>query len=120
MKYLRFVLLVAIIAMPAPFVRADEPPAHAMYVIPSWGDITLVYGPGTDPAMDTEQAMENMFRHWKGRGFTGVFLRTDLSQIPPGEIVRHPAKSQSNPALANFWHLVDEILAKCDPHTAAR
>jgi hypothetical protein len=117
MKYLSFILLLSIAAS---VVRAGTPQAEPVrYIIPSWGDVTLVHGPGTDPAMDTEQAMENMFRHWKARGFTGVFLRTDLNQIPPGKIIRHPAATQPNPALANFWHIVDEILERCDPHMAA-
>lgn len=89
-------------------------------LIPSWGDMTLVYGPGTDPAMDTPEAMANMVKHWKGRGFTGVYLRTDLTQFPPGTVIRHTAKKQDNPGLAVFWHLVDEILEKADPHHSAR
>jgi len=70
--------------------------------------------------MDSEQAMENTFRHWKGRGMTGVFLRTDLSQAIPGQIIRHPGKNNSNSALAVFWHLIDVAMEKSDPHIAAR
>ena len=51
--------------------RAEaESPPYKKNLIPSWGDLCLVYGPGTDASMDTDQAMENMVRHWKGRGFT--------------------------------------------------
>src|SRR5688572_21147235 len=54
-----------------------------LYAITSWGDIVAIYGPGTDPAMDTPQALENMINHWKARGYTGVNMRTDLGQIDP-------------------------------------
>ena len=95
-------------------------PGPKMNLIPSWGDMTLVYGPGTDAAMDTAEAMEAMVKHWKGRGFTGVYLRSDLDQFPPGEVIRHSGKLQTNPGLAVYWHIVDEIMAKADPHTTIR
>jgi len=116
MKTILFLVSIAFCAIHAS--AADGP--KSMYVIPSWGDIALVHGPGTDVAMDSEQAMENTLRHWKGRGFTGVFLRTDLIHMPPGSIIRHPASTQPNPRLAVFWHTIDEILARCDPQMAAR
>ncbi len=100
-------------------VEAGAPP-YKKNLIPSWGDICLVYGPGTDASMDTDQAMSNMVRHWQARGFTGVYLRTDLSQFPPGSIIRHEANTQSNPTLAVVWHLIDEVLARNDPHTSLR
>ena len=117
--FLATVLPVALAAV-AGVASAADAPRHEMNVIPSWGDMTLVYGPGTDPAMDTPEAMANMVKHWKGRGFTGVYLRTDLTQFPPGSVIRHPPKKQDNPGLAVFWHLVDEILEKADPHMSAR
>ena len=116
---MRYSFLIMMVAFAAGRAVADAP-APDRNIIPSWGDITLVYGPGTDAAMDTPQAMENMVRHWKGRGFTGVYLRTDLSQFPPGAIIRHPAKTQENAGLALFWHLVDVIMAEADPHESAR
>ena len=97
-----------------------ESPLPKRNLIPSWGDICLVYGPGTDASMDTEQAIENTVRHWKGRGFTGVYLRTDLSQFLPGSIIRHPANTQSSPTLAVAWHIIDEVMAKNDPHVSMR
>ncbi len=89
-------------------------------LIPSWGDITLVHGPGTDAAMDTPQAMDNIVKYWKGRGFTGVYLRSDLDQFPPGTVIRHQSKLQTNAGLAVMWKLVDEIMAKADPHESMR
>lgn len=102
-------------------LAAEKAPKTApeMNVIASWGDLTLVYGPGTDPSMDTDQAMENAFTHWKGRGFTGIYLRTDLAQAPAGAIVRHPGATQTNPVLSLAWHLIDELMEKTDPHAAA-
>jgi hypothetical protein len=35
-----------------------------LYTIPSWGDFAVVYANGTDPAMDSPEGMENMFRFW--------------------------------------------------------
>jgi hypothetical protein len=90
------------------------------YMIPSWGDVTLVHGPGTDPAMDSQEAFDRLFAYWKARGFTGVFLRTDLVHMLPGSIVQHPRDERGNPTLAVFWHIVDEIMEKCDPQVAAR
>jgi hypothetical protein len=115
---LAVVAVAIVLALAASRLGAETPPAR--YVIPSWGDLTLVYGPGTDPAMDTAGAMERSFVHWQGRGFTGVFLRTDLSQCPPGSIIRNPTATQSNPELAVAWRLIDDIMERSDPHAAAR
>lgn len=93
---------------------------YEMNLIPSWGDIVLVHGPGTDASMDSPQAIENVVRHWKGRGFTGVYLRSDLDQFPPGEVIRHKGKLQTNPGLAVMWRIVDEVMAKADPHESMR
>jgi len=90
----------------------------SLYVIPSWGDMAIVYGPGTAAAMDSPGAIEAMVRHWQGRGFTGVFLRSDLGQFPPGAIVRNSARRQDNPGLARSWQLIDEIMATADLHRA--
>ena len=85
------------------------------FVVPSWGDIAWNYGPGTDPAMDTPQALESMFRHWKGRGFTGIYLRTDLIQLDPGMIRRNPPKKR-DPRYDVIWNSIDEISARFDVH----
>ena len=42
--------------------------------------------------------MENMFRIWQGRGYAGVFLRSDLQQFEP--FVRRNPREQMNPGLA--------------------
>ncbi|MBM4087414.1 MAG: hypothetical protein FJ272_21690, partial [Planctomycetes bacterium] len=87
--------------------------------IPSWGDYVCAFGPGTDPAMDSPEAVENMIRHWIGRGFTGVYLRTDLAQLDPSMIRRNPVR-QPNPRLAGFWHFVDEVMERFDVHEVAQ
>lgn len=89
-----------------------------LYAIPSWGDMTLVYGPGTDAAMDTPQAMENMFRYWKGRGFSGVFLRSDLQQMDA--FVRRNPRVQMNPGLALLWHDIDKQALTHDYYQSAQ
>jgi hypothetical protein len=116
MRTASLILALAIVCAP---VRAEAPP-YEMNLIPSWGDIVLVHGPGTDACMDTPQAMENIVKHWKGRGFSGVYLRSDLDQFPPGEVIRHKGKLQTNPGLAVFWGIVDEVMAKADPHKSMR
>lgn len=46
-------------------------------VIVGWGDNRAVYGPGTDPALDSEEAVRAMVRRWKAQGYTGIYFRTD-------------------------------------------
>jgi len=58
--------------------------------------------------MDTPQALENMIKHWKGRGFTGVYLRTDLAQLDPSMIRRNPPVKR-DPRLAVIWNYIDEV-----------
>ena len=121
MRKIKVIGLGLVLAVVSACGRPPPPaPGPKMNLIPSWGDMTLVYGPGTDAAMDTAEAMEAMVKHWKGRGFTGVYLRSDLDQFPPGEVIRHSGKLQTNPGLAVYWHIVDEIMAKADPHTTIR
>jgi hypothetical protein len=84
-------------------------------VVPSWGDIVWLYGPGTDPAMDTPQALENMFKHWQARGFTGINLRTDLIQLDPGMIRRNPP-TKRNPKYDVIWKYIDEVSQRFDVH----
>lgn len=113
-------LVIFLSACVATSCAAKDDPKVIRNLIPSWGDITLVHGPGTDAAMDTPQAMDNIVKYWKGRGFTGVYLRADLDQFPPGTIIRHTGKLQTNAGLAVMWKLVDEIMAKADPHESMR
>lgn len=115
MKTLTLSLMLLTFALP---VTAEEPKSERN-VIPSWGDMTIVHGPGTFPAMDSPEAMRNMIRHWKGRGFTGVYLRSDLNQFLPGSVIRHNRQSQPEAALAVMWQIVDEIMERSDPHLAA-
>ena len=94
-------------------------PNYKMNVIPSWGDMVIVYAAGTDPAMDSPEAIENMIKHWKGRGFTGVYLRTDLAQIEP-LIYRNSKEEQPNSRLAVMWNRVDEVMAEFDVHVVTQ
>lgn len=95
-----------------------EEAAPKLFTIPSWGDFAVVYANGTDPAMDSPEGMENMFKFWKARGFTGVFLRSDLQQYDPF-VIRH-GKSQMNPALAMMWRHIDKLGERFDYFTAAQ
>ena len=89
---------------------------YEMNTIPSWGDIAIVHGRGTDAAMDSPEAIANIIKHWKGRGFTGVYLRTDLVQLDPNELIRNSEKEQENPRLAVLWKWIDVITAQIDIH----
>lgn len=98
-------------------LAAEEPPAK-LYTIPSWGDYAVVYSNGLDPAMDSPRTMENMFSFWKGRGYTGVFIRSDLQQYAPF-IVRNP-RAQMNPPLALMWKHIDNLAERFDYFEAAQ
>ncbi len=87
-----------------------------MNVIPSWGDVTIVHGRGTDAAMDSPQAIANIIKHWQGRGFTGVYLRTDLKQYDPEQLMRNSQDKQENARLDVIWKYVDSIMDKFDVH----
>ena len=98
-----------------------EPPASPLRIVnPSWGDITLVYGPGVDVAMDSPEGMSRLFAHWQKRGFRGVHLRSDLQQYPPGFVRRHGGRTQPDPRLAVFWKTIDDMMERFDPHVSAR
>ena len=88
---------------------------YKMEVVPSWGDMVCVWADGVDPAMDSPQAIENMIKHWKGRGFSGVHLRTDLQQFEP-YVRRNPLKEHESPTLAMLWKHVDDVMEKFNVH----
>ena len=64
--------------------------AYLNNAIVSWGDNSFVYGRGTDSAMDTPEGIARLMARWKGRGYTGVYWRTDLSWLDPNQLVYHP------------------------------
>lgn len=125
MKRSHFLLASAVLALvsAAPIAAADEtgvPPR--LYAIGSWGDLLHVYGPGTDPSMDTPQAMENMIKQWKGRGYAGVYMRTDLGQID-ALIRRNPITAttqasqgtgNSDPRLSWLYKYIDRVQTDFD------
>ena len=85
------------------------------YLVPSWGDLVWVYGPGTDPAIDTPEALEKMFKLWQARGYTGINLRTDLAQLDPSMIRRNPPKMR-NPKYDVIWKYIDSVSDRFDVH----
>src|SRR5438270_13944461 len=80
------------------------------YILPSWGDIVYCYGPGVDPALDSPEAFEHMINYWKGRGFEGVFLRTDLGQLDPATFRRNLLAQRQNPREAVALKYIDEVM----------
>ncbi len=109
--------LVASLGLALVAAQAEESPDRR-YLIPSWGDYAAVYANGIDPAMDSPEAMERMFRLWKARGFTGVFLRSDLQQYAP--FVTHNARVQMNAPLALMWRHIDRLAERFDYFAAAQ
>ena len=59
-----------------------------------------------------------MFARWKARGFTGVFLRSDLQQYEP--FVQRNPRVQMNPPLALMWRHIDELGKRFDYFEAAQ
>jgi hypothetical protein len=57
----------------------------------SWGDNVAVYGPGTDPALDSPAGIQRMMQRLRGRGYTGVYMRTDIPQFDPAAILLYEA-----------------------------
>jgi len=114
---MRTALVLVVISM-AP-LGADATSSYSSNVVPSWGDSLVAYGPGTDPAMDTPEALQHMIVHWKGRGYTGLYLRTDLEQLGP-ELVRLNPIQQPNPRLAWMWQHTDKVAASFDLHGLAQ
>ncbi len=106
-----FIILLTITAS----VRAQDA-VQRDYILPSWGDIVCTYGPGVDPALDSPQAFEHMIKYWKGRGFKGVYLRTDLAQLDPTTFRRNATGTQENARLAVAWKYIDEVMARFDVH----
>ncbi|HJN18899.1 MAG TPA: hypothetical protein QGH10_25590, partial [Armatimonadota bacterium] len=112
------IALMVVLLMTTPG-SADPEAAYDNMVVPSWGDSLVAYGPGTDPAMDTPDALRNMIKHWKGRGYTGLLLRTDLVQLGPEHVHLNPV-AHPNPRLAWFWRHTDEIAESFDLHGLAQ
>jgi formylglycine-generating enzyme required for sulfatase activity len=65
----------------------------------SWGDNVLVYGNGTDSAFDNPAGIARMMARLKGRGYTGVYMRTDIPQFDPAQIIINTNRV-SNPMIA--------------------
>ena len=91
---------------------------YSTYIIPSWGDLAVAY-PETDPGMSTPEAVEKMIKHWKGRGYTGVFMRTDLAQFDPNAFRRNQISQTSVPYLVAMWRGIDQIQNQFNYYTVA-
>ncbi len=102
----------------AGLARGENLPESKRYAWISWGDIMWLYGPGTDPAMDTPEALEKTIKHWKKRGFSGVHLRTDLQQIAP--FIQHHPKKDLQPSAAVLLKSVDDVMASFDIHATGQ
>jgi hypothetical protein len=91
---------------------------YELNIIPSWGDQVWVHGPGTDAAMDSPETMENMIKHYKGRGFTGLYLRTDLAQVQP--FIYYHDLGKLTPHGAIYRKILDDMMAEFDVHVTAQ
>lgn len=123
-SYFQLFVVIVFIGLLTDPVTADRAEAPDNFAVSSWGDMMWVYGPGTYPSMDTPEMLEKMIEHWKGRGFTGITMRTDLGQMEPF-IRRNPIPDNkemaassgiSNPRVASLLHYVDEAMERFDVH----
>lgn len=80
------------------------------WAIPSWGDVVICYGPGTDASMDSPEALEKTIKRWQARGLNGVTLRSDLADFEP-MISRNNSKEQ-NPRLQLVLDFIDRVAEK--------
>lgn len=78
------IVVLCVLAL-VPVASSADPPVEYHTMI-SWGDQIIVCGPGTDAAMDSPQAITNMMKRLKGRGFTGIAWRADLADYAPGAL----------------------------------
>jgi len=111
-------LVLYCVLLSAGLVSGENSPESKRYAWISWGDIIWLYGPGTDPAMDTPEALEKTIKYWKQRGFAGVHLRTDLQQIAP--FIQHHPKKDLQPAAAVLLKSVDDVMASFDAHVTGQ
>ena len=51
-------------------------------LIVGWDDAVIVCGPGTTAGMDSPEAIEQMVKRWKARGYRGVYWRVDEAMLP--------------------------------------
>ena len=65
---------------PAGWQAMRTAPAHRLIV--GWDDAVIVCGPGTDAGMDSPQAIEQMVKRWKARGYQGIYWRVDEAMLP--------------------------------------
>jgi hypothetical protein len=82
MKNLGHIFFLLLIASAADKIFVSPAAGYDNYQVRSWGDDIVTWGPGTDPALDSPQAIANMMAHWKGRGFSSVCWRPDPTGLP--------------------------------------
>ncbi len=124
---MKLTLIIAAAAFAAGTTAVAEPTSkepNQLFAIGSWGDLLACYGPGTDPSMDTPQAIENMITYWKARGYQGAFIRTDLGQL--GSMIRKnpitmtsqatQAAGNSDPRTAWLYKYIDRVQEDFDFH----
>ena len=98
-------IVMSLAAGPSAFAEPVE-----RWVVPSWGDVVCLYGPGTDASMDSPEAMERTIKRWVARGMTGVTLRTDLADYEP--MIHRNQSTQQNPRLQLLLDYVDQVSAR--------
>lgn len=104
----KFYTFAAVVVFVAVFVCRAE----MNNVVISWGDYAVLYGAATDSALDTPEGIEAAMKRWKGRGYTGVYWRSDLAQLDPNEVIRNT--TTINPQTYGLMRVLDEINEKFD------
>ncbi len=86
----------------------------------TWGDWCLVYGPGTDAAFDSPEAIVRIMKLWKARGYTGVYWRSDIPQCDPNDIIRFHGYPLEPMIDLHIRRGVEDTSARFDVLTVAR
>ncbi len=87
-------------------------------VLISWGDYVILYGMGTDSALDSPEGIRRVMERWKGRGYTGVYWRSDFEQHDPNEIIRQ--YDNLRPISYGMVKIIDQAAKSFDVITTAR
>jgi hypothetical protein len=86
----------------------------------TWGDWCLVYGPGTDAACDSPEAIARIMKLWKTRGYTGVYWRSDIPQLDPNDVIRFHGDPLEPMIDLGIRRGVEDTSARFDVLTVAR
>ena len=114
MRFIRLLsasLVVAAVSVPTEVALSQEYTHSAEHrLIVGWDDAVIVCGPGTTAGMDSPEAIEQMVKRWKARGYRGVYWRVDEAMLPARFMTRWETKV--SPGMNYLLERVDQELAE--------